>query len=78
MIMKTLDSTRHRVGIEVVRSGKKGVKLSAGNVIVIRKMLAIKLRRNEIARSFGVCVGTIGHIQTGHCWGWLNGGGSDD
>ena len=57
--------------IDSVMSGKQGLKLSAGNVVCIRKMLGIDLLRKEIAQTFGVTVGNIGAIATGRSWAWV-------
>jgi len=65
--------TRRDNSIDAVMAGRKGLKLSAGNVIAMRQLLAEGLQHKDIASTFAVTVGHVKHIATGRHWGWVSG-----
>lgn len=44
-------------------------KLSAQQVVEIKRLLSSGIGQREIARRFNVCKSTIGNIRCGHTWG---------
>lgn len=46
-------------------------KLTEGEVKQIKSMLSNGQSARSIAKMYGVTRGTIGHIKSGACWGWM-------
>jgi len=65
--------SRRDNAIDTIMTGHKGLKLSAGNVILMRQMLAEGLARKDIASTFAVTVKHVQRISTGKKWGWFSG-----
>lgn len=53
--------------------GEKNVKakLTASDVVAIRKMVSETMSQTDIAKKFGVTHGAVNHIVNGHTWSWL-------
>lgn len=54
------------------RGSRNGfARLTEPQVREIKTMLSEGVNKAEIAKKYGVSRGTIGHIDTGACWGWI-------
>jgi len=65
--------TRRDNSIDAVMAGRKGLKLSAGNIVVMRRMLDEGLARKDVASTFAVTVDHVKNIQNGKTWNWVSG-----
>jgi len=56
---------------DMVRKGRSSSKLSIKDVLGIKIMLQQGFKQKDIAKEYGVTIGTISHIKTGRQWSHL-------
>lgn len=66
------DKKRHGTAMHMRGQRHPKVKLTAEQVIVIKRRLALGDLASKIALEFNVTSGAIGGIKSGKNWGWVN------